>query len=109
MRHFLMIWHSIWHPSLLPLPFIPPPHPPTPTPHTTHPCLLQVLADLGKTSNDFKQLTAKSLDQLCTALMPRFRGLLDDITSISYELSEAEYSAGKGVHAVGLFVVCVWY
>ncbi len=38
-----------------------------------------VLADLQKTSNDFRQLSTKALEQLSDALMPRLRGPLDEV------------------------------
>lgn len=57
---------------------------------------LQVLADLGKTSSDFRQLATKALDQLCGGLMPRLRPVLDDAAAASYELSEADLAPGGG-------------
>ncbi|KAL4441200.1 hypothetical protein ABPG77_011437 [Micractinium sp. CCAP 211/92] len=55
-----------------------------------------VLADLGKTSSDFRQLATKALDQLCGGLMPRLRPVLDDAAAASYELSEADLAPGGG-------------
>ena len=69
----------------------PPPPPPAPPPPPTRPP--QVLADLGKTSSDFRQLTTKALDQLCGGLMPRLRPVLDEAAAASYELGEADLGA----------------
>lgn len=52
-----------------------------------------MLADLGKTSSDFRQLTTKALDQLCGGLMPRLRPVLDEAAAASYELGEADLGA----------------
>lgn len=56
----------------------------------------QVLADLGKTSSDFRQLATKALDQLCGALMPRLRPVLDEAAAAGYELGEADMAHGGG-------------
>lgn len=54
-----------------------------------------VLADLGKTSTDFRSLATKALDALCGGIMPRLRHVLDAVASVGYELSEAEYAANE--------------
>ncbi|KAK9830013.1 hypothetical protein WJX72_009198 [[Myrmecia] bisecta] len=54
-----------------------------------------VLADLTKTSSDFKQITSRALDHLATGIMPRLRPVLDAVASVSYELSEDEYGANE--------------
>ncbi|PSC72320.1 conserved oligomeric Golgi complex subunit 4 isoform B [Micractinium conductrix] len=55
-----------------------------------------VLADLGKTASDFRQITTKALDQLCGGLMPRLRPVLDEAASASYELGEGDLVPGGG-------------
>ena len=45
-----------------------------------------VLADLMKTANDFRRLSAQGAEQLCTALMGHLRPLLDQFVDISYEV-----------------------
>lgn len=55
-----------------------------------------MLADLGKTASDFRQLATRALDQLCGGLVPRLRPALDDAMAASYELGEAELGAGPG-------------
>ncbi len=67
-----------------------PPHPQQQLHTTNRP---QVLADLGKTSSDFRQLTTKALDQLCGGLMPRLRPVLDDAAAAPYELGESDLGA----------------
>lgn len=54
-----------------------------------------VLADLGKTSTDFRGLATKALDTLCGGVMPRLRHVLDAVAAVGYELSEAEYAANE--------------
>lgn len=54
-----------------------------------------VLADLGKTSSDFRSLATKALDALCGGIMPRLRHVLDAVATVGYELSEAEYAANE--------------
>ena len=68
-------------------------HPPT---HATAP---QVLADLGKTAGDFRQLATKGLDGLCAGLMPRLRPALDE--------AAAAYAALEEGHTRGKIVVTV--
>ena len=55
-----------------------------------------MLADLGKTSSDFRQLTTKALDQLCGGLMPRLRPVLDAVAGDSYERGEDDLAAAGG-------------
>lgn len=52
-----------------------------------------MLADLGMTASDFRQLTTRALDQLCGGLMPRLRPVLDDAAAAGYELGEADLGA----------------
>ncbi len=54
-----------------------------------------VLADLGKTSTDFRGLATKALDTLCGGVMPRLRHVLDAMASVGYELNEAEYAENE--------------
>ncbi|KAK9907313.1 hypothetical protein WJX75_001280 [Coccomyxa subellipsoidea] len=54
-----------------------------------------VLADLSKTSSDFAHITARALEQLSTAIVPRLRPMLDEAGSASYELSEEEYARNE--------------
>lgn len=54
-----------------------------------------VLADLGKTSTDFRSLGTKALDALCGGIMPRLRNVLDAVATVGYELSEGEYAANE--------------
>ncbi|GJP70101.1 hypothetical protein CLOP_g1086 [Closterium sp. NIES-67] len=54
--------------------------------------LKPILADLGETSAVFRQVAATGLEQLANGIAPRLRPVLDLLaSSISYELSEAEY------------------
>ena len=55
-----------------------------------------MLADLGKTAGDLRQLATKGLDQLCGGAMPRLRPVLDELAAASYELSEADLPPGGG-------------
>lgn len=88
-----MVCPHAWHASL---------SPGTPLLHcTSHPIhpppsTCQVLADLGKTTSDFRQLATKALDQLCSGLMPRLRPVLDEVAGASYELTEADLAPGGG-------------
>ncbi|XP_044494832.1 conserved oligomeric Golgi complex subunit 4-like isoform X1 [Mangifera indica] len=50
---------------------------------------LSELADLSKT---FKQALNTGMEQLVATITPRIRPVLDNVATISYELSEAEYS-----------------
>jgi hypothetical protein len=54
-----------------------------------------VLADLGKTASDFRQLSTRALDQLCGALMPRLRPALDEAVGASYELADGDLAGGS--------------
>ncbi|EIE27386.1 COG4-domain-containing protein [Coccomyxa subellipsoidea C-169] len=54
-----------------------------------------VLADLSKTSSDFAHITARALEQLSTAIVPRLRAMLDEAAGASYELSEEEYARNE--------------
>ena len=42
-----------------------------------------VVADLGKTSNNFRQMSTKALEAVAEALLPRFRPLLDEVAGVS--------------------------
>ncbi|CAI7774268.1 unnamed protein product [Closterium sp. NIES-54] len=54
--------------------------------------LKPILADLGETSAVFRQVASTGLEQLANGIAPRLRPVLDLLaSSISYELSEAEY------------------
>lgn len=55
-----------------------------------------MLADLGKTASDFRQLATRALDQLCGGLVPRLRPALDEALAASYEVGEAELGPGPG-------------
>lgn len=55
-----------------------------------------MLADLGKTAGDFRQLATKGLDGLCAGLMPRLRPALDEAAAASYELTEGDLVGGPG-------------
>lgn len=61
------------------------------------PChLAQVLADLGKTAGDLRQLATKGLDGLCAGLMPRLRPALDEAAAAPYELAESDLAGPAG-------------
>mmetsp|Transcript_65552 Transcript_65552/g.207305 ORF Transcript_65552/g.207305 Transcript_65552/m.207305 type:complete len:758 (-) Transcript_65552:47-2320(-) len=51
-----------------------------------------VLADLGKTSGDFRQIASSGLEALAGGINPRLRPLLDGVVGVGYELSEEMYS-----------------
>ncbi|CAI6007143.1 unnamed protein product [Closterium sp. NIES-64] len=54
--------------------------------------LKPILVDLGETSAVFRQVASTGLEQLANGIAPRLRPVLDLLaSSISYELSEAEY------------------
>uniref|UniRef100_A0A803NTP8 Conserved oligomeric Golgi complex subunit 4 n=1 Tax=Cannabis sativa TaxID=3483 RepID=A0A803NTP8_CANSA len=50
------------------------------------------LSELGDMSSTFKQVLSAGLEQLVGTVTPRIRPLLDNVATISYELSEAEYA-----------------
>lgn len=50
------------------------------------------LSMLGETSNNFKQALNAGMEQLVATVIPRIRPILDNVATISYELSEAEYA-----------------
>ncbi|KAM1068997.1 hypothetical protein ACFX13_001002 [Malus domestica] len=50
------------------------------------------LSELGDMSNTFKQALNAGLEQLVATVTPRIRPVLDNVATISYELSEAEYA-----------------
>jgi hypothetical protein len=52
-----------------------------------------VLADLSKTSSDFRKLSSQGADQLCTALAAHLRPLLDQFVEISYEFDGNDASS----------------
>ncbi|KAK6918694.1 Conserved oligomeric Golgi complex, subunit 4 [Dillenia turbinata] len=50
------------------------------------------LSELGEMSNNFKQALNAGMEQLVATVTPRIRPVLDNVGTISYELSEAEYA-----------------
>ncbi|EEF47059.1 conserved hypothetical protein [Ricinus communis] len=50
------------------------------------------LSELGDMSNTFKQALNAGMEQLVATVTQRIRQVLDSVTTISYELSEAEYA-----------------
>ncbi|PRQ56323.1 putative oligomeric Golgi complex, subunit 4 protein [Rosa chinensis] len=50
------------------------------------------LSELGDMSITFKQALNAGLEQLVATVTPRIRPVLDNVATISYELSEAEYA-----------------
>ncbi|XP_057534976.1 conserved oligomeric Golgi complex subunit 4 [Amaranthus tricolor] len=50
------------------------------------------LSMLGEVSNSFKQALNAGMEQLVATVTPRIRPILDNVATISYELSEAEYA-----------------
>ncbi|KAK9819498.1 hypothetical protein WJX81_007056 [Elliptochloris bilobata] len=54
-----------------------------------------VLADLAKTSSDFKHIAGKALDHLSSGIVPRLRPAFDEAAAASYELGDAEYAANE--------------
>ncbi|XP_021747647.1 conserved oligomeric Golgi complex subunit 4-like [Chenopodium quinoa] len=50
------------------------------------------LSMLGETNNIFKQALNAGMDQLVGTITPRIRPIVDNVGTISYELSEAEYA-----------------
>lgn len=53
------------------------------------------LSELGDMSNTFKQALNAGLEQLVATVTPRIRPVLDNVATISYELSEAEYAENE--------------
>nr|XP_011468891.1 PREDICTED: conserved oligomeric Golgi complex subunit 4 [Fragaria vesca subsp. vesca] len=53
------------------------------------------LSELGDMSNTFKQALNSGLEQLVATVTPRIRPVLDNVATISYELSEAEYAENE--------------
>eukprot|EP00891_Asterochloris_glomerata_P008941 jgi/Astpho2/8941/Aster-02621 len=52
-----------------------------------------VLDDLSKTAGDFAAISRRALDHLCNGLLPKLRPVLDEVSSVSYELSDAQFEA----------------
>ncbi|GFR44917.1 hypothetical protein Agub_g6002, partial [Astrephomene gubernaculifera] len=52
-----------------------------------------VLSDLAKTGSEFRSLAARGLEALAEGLLPRLRGLLEEVAAMSYSLSESDYAA----------------
>lgn len=50
------------------------------------------LSELSDMSNTFKQALNAGMEQLVATVTPRIRPVLDNVATISYELSEAEYA-----------------
>ncbi|XP_047311085.1 conserved oligomeric Golgi complex subunit 4-like [Impatiens glandulifera] len=50
------------------------------------------LSELGEMNNSFKKALNAGVEQLVASVTPRVRPLLDNVATISYELSEAEYA-----------------
>jgi hypothetical protein len=55
----------------------------------------QCLSELGEMSNSFKKALNIGLEQLVATVVPRVRPVLDNVATISYELSEAEYAENE--------------
>lgn len=53
------------------------------------------LADLHRTCGDFQRITTRAIDQLCSGLMSKLKGPLEDAGSSTYELSDIEYSSNE--------------
>ncbi|XP_043706360.1 conserved oligomeric Golgi complex subunit 4-like [Telopea speciosissima] len=53
------------------------------------------LSLLGEMSNSFKQTWNAGMEQLVASVTPRIRPVLDNVATISYELSEAEYAENE--------------
>ena len=60
-----------------------------------------VLADLQKTGGDLRQLTTRSMDQLCGGVMPRLRPALDEAAAASYQIHEVELGAAAAAGGGG--------
>lgn len=54
-----------------------------------------VLQDLGKTAGDLRTWAGQCVEQLSRALQPQLRPLLDEIASVSYEITEAQYARNE--------------
>ncbi|KAI8468195.1 MAG: component of oligomeric golgi complex 4 [Monoraphidium minutum] len=50
-----------------------------------------VLSDLSKTGGDFRSLATRALEALSDALLPRLRGVLDEVGAASYLLGDSDY------------------
>ncbi|XP_027176461.1 conserved oligomeric Golgi complex subunit 4 [Coffea eugenioides] len=50
------------------------------------------LSELNEMSNTFKKVLNMGMEQLVATVAPRVRPVLDNVATISYELSEAEYA-----------------
>lgn len=53
------------------------------------------LTDLGESSNIFRQLLNAGLEQLANCVTPRLRPILDAVGTISYELTEEQYTENE--------------
>lgn len=50
------------------------------------------LTEFGEMTNMFKQILNAGMEQLVASVTPRIRPVLDNVATVSYELSEAEYA-----------------
>ncbi|KAH9293511.1 hypothetical protein KI387_037050 [Taxus chinensis] len=53
------------------------------------------LSELAETSNAFKQVLNAGLEQLASSITPRLRPIVDVVATISYELSEMQYTENE--------------
>ncbi|KAL9266331.1 Conserved oligomeric Golgi complex subunit 4-like protein [Drosera capensis] len=53
------------------------------------------LSELGERSDSFKQALNAGMAQLAATVTPRIRPVLDNVATISYELSEADYAENE--------------
>lgn len=53
------------------------------------------LSELGEMSNNFKKVLNVGMEQLVATITPRIRPILDNVATISYELSETEYAENE--------------
>ncbi|KAL2490214.1 Pentatricopeptide repeat-containing protein [Abeliophyllum distichum] len=53
------------------------------------------LSELNEMSNSFKKALSVGMEQLVATVTPRIRPVLDNVATISYELSEAEYAENE--------------
>jgi hypothetical protein len=80
------------------LPSLPPAPPPTTTQAGDRERAKSVLADLAKTSGDFRQLSTRALEALSDALLPRLRAPLDEVGGRrAWRRSRAELHSPGGV------------
>ncbi|CAA3014393.1 conserved oligomeric Golgi complex subunit 4 [Olea europaea subsp. europaea] len=53
------------------------------------------LSELNEMSNNFKKALSVGMEQLVATVSPRIRPVLDNVATISYELSEADYAENE--------------